>query len=72
MKNKRPTEIEKMCANLVSIDLYSANLRVKKGLKTSPTQVKTLIKRIEANEISHEDAGFIPHKIADRWVVQPL
>jgi len=72
MKRKVKTAIEKACSKLMSVDAFAADVRQKTGKKVSGTAIRGLIKKIEAGEKTPQEAGFVPHLIADRWAVEPL
>jgi hypothetical protein len=71
MKIEKETDIEKACKKLISVDNY-VRIQLLNGVKVTGTAVRNKIVAIKNGSMTTEKAGFIPHRIADKWLLEPL
>ncbi len=67
----KQTAIEKACANLISIDNYVRKC-VKKDEKVTGTTIRNRIKSIKDGKMTTKEAGFIPHFVAEKYLLEPI
>jgi uncharacterized protein YjdB len=65
------TDIEKACKGLISIDNYVREC-VKKDQKVTGTTIRNRIRDIKLGKITAVDAGFVPHRIANKYFLEVL